>query len=356
MQTNQLEIITSAFDVTGMGNKANENNRSEENNTDQFKITDCHFLTSNDIKSRIDYLTIQFKPNTRTEFDLAMQNINQYLVAIGLSKIKTKPNLKFFDDGYLLQALDSTKNHCGAIKWRNCFSVIQLELSGKGCAYFNTNDLYLFPLIDLSKHVASAIKRLDIALDSHDSKHGMRFAQQAYSRGLYKGATGGNPLPELKSSPEGKSFTIGSRHSRKQLVIYEKGKQLKFHKSTDEYKNWVRFEVRLRSRVGASIPIDSLILPDEYFVGAYPKANQRLIKSAKPRCIRSETIKTIDKKLTDKLAYAKHQVGKTIYGAVNRGLSSEVIVSKIVRKSKRDNIEYPSFVSQQDLSVYPFDK
>lgn len=352
-QSNPL-IITKPLTVTPSAQHINVNQRSTANVIDQFAVTDCHYLTKHHVKSRIDYLTIQFKPSTNTEFQLLLQTISQYLMSVGIQTSSAKPNLTYFDDGLLLRSIDETNSHCGCFKWRYCKSILQLELSGNACNYINTNDLYFLPIIELSKTIDIEIRRLDIAVDSMSQTHGLRFMQQGYSRGLFSPTSGGKPCKETISSATGKTILIGSRHSAKQIIGYEKGKQLQFPKKSLEYKKWFRFEVRLRSRTGQTIPLKALLEPDEYFVGAYPKANSRILKGVQPRSIKREVIKTIDKTLNDKLAYARHQVGKTIYGAANRGLSDEVIVSKIIRKGKKDNLDYPSYITPADLAHYPY--
>jgi DNA relaxase NicK len=348
------KIITKALDMTTFSSNSNTANRSGENVTDQFSITDCPHLDHHNIKSRIDYLVIQLKPTTDLEFQLSSEVLVNWLNKIGIKPISTEPCLKYFNQGCLLQSIDMTGNCCGAIKWNNSNDVIQLELTGKGCTYVNTYNDYFGIFEAFSKSMEVQIKRIDIAVDTFEKKHGLRFVQQAYSRGSYAGSTGGKPSREDISSGSGKSIIIGSRHSHKQIIGYEKGRQLGYSADSFEYKYWFRHEVRLRARKSQPIPIYALFNPDEFFVGAYPKANCRLIKHVIPRSIKREVIKTIDKKLTDKLAYAKHQVGKTIYGAVERGMNSEFIVQQIVRKGKKGNIVYPSFITVQDKESYIF--
>ena len=349
------KIITKSINDTNSRGNTMSSNRSEPNITDQLAVTDCNFLTQNNVKSRIDYLTVQFKTNSDVEFKYVNSEIIQWLKSVGIKKVSTEPNLKYFDQGSLLKSNDELNSYCGAIKWNDTNDLIQVELSGSGCAYINTNDLYFFIIRSLSKLVSVAIKRIDIAVDTLNLKYGLRFIQQAYSKGLYSSQTGATPLREDASSVTGKSILIGSRHSHKQILGYEKGKQSKYPKDSIEYTNLFRHEVRLKGRKSQPIPIDALFEPDSFFVGAYPKANRRILKNVSPRIIKREIIQLVDKTLRSKLAYAKHQVGKTIFGAVNRGLDSEIIVQTIMRKGKKDNICYPSFVSKQDLENYVFE-
>jgi len=349
------KIISKAFDMTTFPINRNKTNRSGENVTDQTMITDCAYLTHYQIKSRIDYLTIQLKPTTDLEFQLSSEVLVNWLNTIGIKAVSTEPNLKYFDQGCLLQTIDVTQKFCGAIKWNDTNDLIQLELTGVGCTYANTHSDYFFIFNAFAESMEVQIQRIDIAVDTFEKKHGLRFMQQAYSKGLYTAATGGKPKREDYSSEKGKSIIIGSRHSHKQIIGYEKGRELSYPINSLEYNNWFRHEVRLRSRKSQPIPIDALFNPDEFFVGAYPKANRRLIKHVTPRVIKREVIKATDKTLSDKLAYAKHQVGKTIFSAVDRGLDSEIIVQKIIRKGKKDNICYPSYITDEDKKNYIFD-
>lgn len=349
-----IKFTTRAFNMTQFNSNTLASHRSEENNTDQFTITDCDHLTHNNVKSRIDYLTIQLKPTTDLEFQLSSEVLISWLNKIGIGVTSSEPELKYFDQGCLLRSIDLAHTYCGAIKWNDTHDLIQLELSGQGCHYANTHNTYFFIFNEFAKSMQVKVKRLDIAVDTFEKKHGLRYVQQAYSRGLYSPATGSTPKRKDHSSDTGKSIIIGSRHSHKHVICYEKGKQLKFPVSSMEYERWFRHELRLIARASQPIPFDALFNPDEYFLGAFPKAHRRLIKNVEPRCIKREVIKATDKVLTDKLAYAKHQVGKTIYGAVERGLDSEIIVKTIMRKGKKDNICYPSFITEEDLNSYIF--
>jgi len=349
------KFISNAFDMTTLSINRNKTKRSEENVTDQTMITDCAHLTHHQMKSRIDYLTIQLKPTTDLEFQLSSEVLVNWLNKIGIKALSAEPNLKYFDQGCLLQSIDETKKYCGAIKWNDTHNLIQLELTGVGCSYANTHNDYFFIFNTFAESMEVEIKRIDIAVDTFNTKHGLRFMQQAYSRGLYSANTGEKLQREDFSSGSGKSIIIGSRHSFKQILGYEKGRQLRYPVDSFEYKYWFRFEVRLRARKSQPIPFDALFNPDEFFVGAYPKANRRLIKHVTPRVIKREVIKATDKTLSDKLAYAKHQIGKTIFGAVDRGLTSEIIVQKIIRKGKKDNICYPSYITDEDKNNYIFD-
>jgi DNA relaxase NicK len=348
-------IITESIKATQLEENTMNNNRSQSNITDQMAVTDCNFLTYNNVKSRIDHLTIQIRPKNKVEYEYGKELITNWLQSIGIYITSIEADLRYFDNGYLLRPIDKVENSCGSIKWYDNEETLQIELTGKGCNYFNTHSDYLHIFNRITESIEIIIKRLDIAVDTLEPKHGIRFVQQAFSQGLFYPHVGKKPERENISSSSGRSITIGSKESHKQYIAYEKGKQQGYEKDSVENKYWVRHEVRLRGRKGQTVPLDALFNIDKYFVGAFPKALQRIIKGAKPRVIKREVIKIVDKSLSEKLVYAKHQVGKTIYGAVQRGLSSEKIVQMTIRKGKKDNICYPSYISEKDLNNYMFE-
>jgi len=272
---NNTKITTRALTMTDSKPSINKGKRSKANITDQRAMTDCAFLTENQVSSRIDYLTIQFAPRNMSEFENIAKQIMSWLLELGISSNDGEPNLKYFDQGHFLKSIDQTNAHCGAIKWNNSCDKFQLELSGKGCQYVNTFYDYFFKLKEISQTIETSIKRLDIAVDTYEPRHSLRFIQQAYSKGLYNSKTGRKPKREDISSASGKSIILGSRHSFKQFIGYEKGKAVGYNKYTFLYSNWFRHELRLRSRQGQPIPLEALFKPDDYFVGAYPKGSQK---------------------------------------------------------------------------------
>ena len=354
MRNNNSKIIKESFQATGSDKKINKNNRSEANTTDQFKMTDCSFLEEHKVKTRIDYFTTQLIVDSKAAFNTVFQAIDACLNMVGIYVTQSKPYLKYFDYGFLLQTKDKPHSHCGSLKWRKCHGKLQLELTGRGCACFNTNADYFFPLIAVCSEYPTKIKRVDIALDVMARKHGKRFMQQAHSKGLYNGNTGRKPKKSEINSETGKTITIGSKDSTSQIIGYEKGKQLKLPIDSPEYELWWRYEVRFFGREGYAIPDDILFKPDEYFVGAYPKANRRVLKTAEPRSIKREALQKIDADLRSKIKHARHQIGPTIVDLFKRGLNTQEIFDLVQRESTRSQIEFPSYITKEDLKNFPF--
>jgi len=65
----------------------------------------------------------------------------------------------------------------------------------------------------------------------------------------------------------------------------------------------------------------------------------------------------IDESLAFKLAYAKRQVGKTLYWAVERGIGPIRLINMIKREGngKYNHLAYPSYISKKDLKSDYFD-
>ncbi|PAJ71938.1 hypothetical protein CJF42_24000 [Pseudoalteromonas sp. NBT06-2] len=316
---------------------------SDEINIDQTAATDCHYLDQHKVKSRIDYLTIQFTQLTKAGFEKVKLLLSTWLSKNEILITATKPNLKHFSHGQMLKTKELFKSYCGAFKWHRDKQILQLELTGTGCELINISSNYFSTLKELAKSYKYIIRRVDIAVDDQTSKYGIRFAQQAYSRGLYDSLNGKRPIKEATRSNTGRTESIGSRNSYKQLKVYEKGKQLGLPTTDSSYQNWTRHEVTYWGRSNHYIEIDILFNPDPYFVAAYPKAHKRILKGVEPRSIKREIIKRFDNCLAKKLAYAKRQVGPTIHFALQK-MSPDEVINKINRKSKNNQLNYPELV------------
>ncbi|MGJ8694198.1 MAG: replication initiation factor domain-containing protein [Thalassotalea sp.] len=351
------KIITTPTKATQLKHNALLQGRSVANITDQSTVTDCSFLTNSNIKSRIDYFIANIEIIDKADFDILYELLNGWLIKIGIDRSKTKPLLKHFDDGKLLvTALSAYAEVCGALKWDHDKKILRLELSGLGCGFVNAHEGYFYGLLNAIGERHLIIKRLDIALDEFEDKYGIRFVDQSYSKGLYNPIiwkNSKNKKPKKKNLNEDNARTriIGSFKSNKYMVIYEKGKQLGFDKNHPLF-NWIRHELRLKGTKDYTIPIEALFSPDKYFVGAYERVNQRLISNCPPRCIKKEYIVSTDKILSQKIGYARKQVGPTIALATQR-LNNDEIINAIERPSKKQTV-YPPFISADELAAIPY--
>lgn len=121
------------------------------------------------------------------------------------------------------------------------------------------------------------ITRVDLAFDDYQGIYSVDHAFDQWKLGNFKAKQGGiNPKSGWIMSDGtltddgdvtyegGRTFTVGKRINGKMCRIYEKGKQ---QGKVDS--NWTRWEVELRSK-DREIPLDILLRPEDYFVGAYP--------------------------------------------------------------------------------------
>ncbi|NQY87196.1 MAG: replication initiation factor domain-containing protein [Colwellia sp.] len=332
---------------------------STPNNTDQVIVTDCNYLTSSNIKSRIDYVIINFEVDDINEFDYIKSSILAWLQCIGIVASCSKPHLgqsrslNYFNDGQLLIVKSPTSQVCGAIKWNKNKSVFRVELSGRSCNRINTYHDYFFVIQDLADNHKAIVRRLDIAVDDFTGDYGIRFVQQAVNKGLYKNKTGRMPkYTPLKKGNE-RTIQIGSNKSLISLCVYEKGKQMGLPTDHPDFLKRVRHELRLLGRKGHVIPIDALFQPDHYFVSTYPKAHRRIIKNTTPRCIKREVVEQVDISLDRKLKYARRQIGPSIFLAQQRLTDSEII-NAMSRQGVSNQLSYPDFITANDLALLPY--
>ncbi|RDU96681.1 replication initiation factor domain-containing protein [Trinickia dinghuensis] len=112
------------------------------------------------------------------------------------------------------------------------------------------------------------ITRVDLAHDCMEGEYTVDQADDWYDDGLFS-CSGRAPSHEHRGdwrnpSGKGRSLYVGRRKNGKMCRVYEKGME-----QGDETSPWVRFEVELRNDKRV-IPLDVLLDPSGYFVGAYP--------------------------------------------------------------------------------------
>jgi phage replication initiation protein len=143
-----------------------------------------------------------------------------------------------------------------------------VNLTGQGCLAAKPG--WEGRLYDFFTTVAKrpTITRVDLA---HDCMHGEYTVDQAdawYDDGLFS-CSGRAPSHEHRGDwrnpvGKGRSLYVGLRRNGKLCRVYEKGME-----QGDETSPWVRFEVEVRNSKRV-IPVDVLLDPSGYFVGAYP--------------------------------------------------------------------------------------
>ena len=143
-----------------------------------------------------------------------------------------------------------------------------VNLTGQGCLAAKPG--WEGRLYDFLSTVAMrpTITRVDLAHDCMDGEYTVDQADEWYDEGLFS-SSGRAPSHEhrgdwRKPVGKGRSLYVGLRRNGKLCRVYEKGME-----QGDEFSPWVRFEVEVRNNKRV-IPLDVLLDPSGYFVGAYP--------------------------------------------------------------------------------------
>jgi phage replication initiation protein len=147
-----------------------------------------------------------------------------------------------------------------------------VQLSGTACSLCDFTILHSY-IKDL---YMVKITRLDIAedfLNVLSNKFNFDFFIDAYKLESFKSKMSRvNPKNLLigdflsEDSPNGRTLYVGDRKSPKFCRIYEKGKQSK----SQNYPNWIRFEIEFKAADKNVILIDSIINYRDLFLNAYP--------------------------------------------------------------------------------------
>lgn len=345
------KIIKGALTPTENINKVSKNNVLTGSYKESLTKTDGLFLVNNNIKTRIDYVTINLVLVCKDQFDEVMQKLKDWLKSLLIKTSQFRPKLKHFDDGQLLHSYDVVKQNCGAIKWPNNKTSIRLELTGFACELINLDDRYFFPLLQLDKFAKLDIRRIDLALDDLSGKYNIRHVQKSFSKGDYSPKSGTAPTRRDLKSNEGRTIYIGANSSHKKMVIYEKGKQLKLPVNEPFYKDWTRHELRLQGKRTQPIPLDIFTAPDSYFVAAYPKAYSRMLKRVEPRAIVREVKARCKVTLDKRLLHLSNQYGPTVMFAKQTMTETEII-SSVARCSKSNQPSLPIALLQESKAVF----
>jgi len=151
-----------------------------------------------------------------------------------------------------------------AVAWGGNGDTTFLNIPGDACSRVDC----WTTLQEFVGHHCGWYTRIDLALDDLAGAHPIEEAVDRYRAGEF--VAGGRP-PRISChgnwiEPDGygRTLYIGKRQNGKQLVVYEKGKQL-----GDMLSPWVRWEARY-ANVDRVLPLDMVTRPREYFQAAYP--------------------------------------------------------------------------------------
>ena len=299
--------------------------------------------------SAIDLLKIQMLPAQGQSVDEFIEKLSLFLRRIGIGRSNRKPYLRYFQSGARLFANDPTSSVCGSLKWNGTSQYIQLELSGKGCNYLNVLEEKFDSLYEFALAHQGVIKEVDIAVDDFSGKYNYRRMNQDYTQGKFNGERGQKPERSRTKSDGALSVLIGKIHSCKQFQAYDKSMEQKLLITDPRFGHWTRLEVSLYARKNALIPLDCLLEHDAYFVGAYPKVLNKVIKGVKPRCIRREqTLKTSADFIRSIEASIK-QWGKSFSALMMIIEDTHTVVELMKRPGLPKSLELPSYLSMEEL-------
>lgn len=180
---------------------------------------------------------------------------------------------------WMVRLLDESGEKVGQVEFGGLNTIRQdgtrtarIELTGRGCRIYETSNgcdhaQRWSLLASLLGCFDARITRIDIAADDFTGQYPVAWAIEKYDAGEFD-KRGQRPKARLiddMGNNTGKTFYVGSRKSENQLRVYEKGKE-----QGDPSSPWVRFEAELHASNRRELPLDMLVDPAPYLVGAYP--------------------------------------------------------------------------------------
>lgn len=196
----------------------------------------------------------------------------------------------------------------GKLAYGGNADTMHVNLTGSGCFGVSFVDLY-----NILNKYGAVITRVDFAHDDYENRDfSFKYWERSARDGLFFVNRGTRPdilYMNHSDTTKGDTFTIGNKKNGKEIQFYEKGKQLGMIDS-----DWYRCEVRLTNADKRVIPLDSLIYPAKYFLGAH----SLLIKFARAANYDRDSIKLPSPKKAmiaydHVVKYAKLSYGKLLY-------------------------------------------
>ncbi|WP_369929349.1 replication initiation factor domain-containing protein [Xanthomonas sp. NCPPB 2632] len=239
----------------------------------------------------IDYFTLVFPEAAAAEHGQVSKTILGFL--FGPSKMKATQlqtkNWQFYRSSCSIH--DDEGKLVGRIGMDGNGDTWCVSLSGAGCKLVDDWKRVMVQAQNLRGHIS----RVDVAFD--DFLGSVFDIHQANAMAM-NGEFAGNGMPpstrfiDDHGSNRGCTVYVGAK-GRKELCIYEKGKQL-----GDPASPWVRVELRLWSR-NCVIPLDCITGPERFLRGAYAVLNARIpvikhAEAARPEYTRREVEATLE--------------------------------------------------------------
>lgn len=194
----------------------------------------------------------------------------------GLFELGEQSRGRFYNWRFALRHDD---NHVGLLEFGGINTMRQdgtytarLELTGDGCRLYEASSgsdhaQRWSLLASLLGALDARLTRVDIAADDFPGKWPVQWAIDRYNEGAFD-RRGQRPKARLiddMGNKTGKTFYVGSRQSEQQLRVYEKGRE-----QGDPESPWVRYEVEFHASNRRELPLEMLVDPAPYLVGAYP--------------------------------------------------------------------------------------
>jgi phage replication initiation protein len=296
----------------------------------------------------IDFFTIKIDNihDLPAQYRFINSILNVYHMRVSDRTVKPSPG---YVKGYKICAKNNDFEVCGAIEFSEKFSRVILTLSGNGCAHIEAIDANYGILSSLAAPPNVRLTRLDLAHDDYCGNATIQKVDRDYSRGLYDPIRGKRPKKLNQGDmTKGRSRYIGGMKAYKQIVVYEKAKQLGITKI--DIANWVRTEVRFRQNTRDSIPKEAIEKRQDYFYSAFPKAMRKLIgkQTYVPVALRAAI--EYQANLGRTLKHARYQYGPAISAARNQ-LTNDELITLLSREAKYDRYIRPSFVNDEDIQA-----
>ncbi len=196
---------------------------------------------------------------------------------LGLFELGDQGKGRFFTWRFSLK--DASEDHVGMIEFGGIHTMrddgtrtARIELTGVGCRQYEesigSDHAQRWSLLASMLGLCDArITRIDIAADDFIGTYPVDWAIQQYHDGKFD-RRGQRPKARLiddMGNRTGKTFYVGSRKSENQLRVYEKGRE-----QGDLDSPWVRYEGEFHASNRRELPLDMLLDPAPYLVGAYP--------------------------------------------------------------------------------------
>jgi phage replication initiation protein len=208
--------------------------------------------------------------------DSVATSVNRWLFG-GLFQLGERGRGRFYAWRYSLT--DPAGEHVGLLEFGGVHTLredgtrtVRFELTGGGCRRYETSNggdhaQRWSSLASLLGLCDARITRIDIAADDFAGRWPVAWAIERYNAGEFD-RRGQRPKARLiddMGNRTGKTFYVGSRASENQLRVYEKGRE-----QGDRDSEWVRYEGEFHASTRRELPLEMLVDPAPYLVGAFP--------------------------------------------------------------------------------------